>query len=823
MLRSSLSTRLLVCILATVALAAVVLSTSSVRAVEPSLAAIDPYGFQRGNEIDVEFKGTRLADAKQLLLYSPGITVTNLEAASDSVVKVKMSIAADCRLGIHAVRVCTATGVSNLQTFSVGALPEIKEVEPNSDFNAPQPVTLGCTINGVVATEDVDYFVVEAKQGQRITAELEGLRLGGTFFDPYLAILNEARFELARSDDKPLLYQDCLCSIIAPADGKYIIQVRESAYGGDGNSRYRLHVGSFPRPTAVLPAGGRPGESLDITWIGDAAGNRTGKVVLPTAPASEFGLFAQDELGIAPSPNTVRISDLPNVIEAEPNDTREEATAGTAPGAFNGIIEKPGDVDHFKFHAKQGETYDIRVYARRPLRSPLDSVLSVLRSTGAGVASNDDTGGPDSYLRFTAPAEDDFVVVVQDHLKSGGPDYVYRVEIVPVVPSLSMRLPERVQYIPTILNVPRGNRMALMVTATRTNFGGELKVDLKDAPPGMTLQSVPMAANRTEVPLLFSAAADAAPAGALADLIGQPTDESQKIVGHLYQRTMLIRGQNNTDVWGHDADRMAVAITDEVPFRIDIVQPQVPLVRNGSMELKIVATRAEGFTAPIAVRFLYNPPGVASSASISIPEGQNEAVIPLTANSGAEINTWPIVVTGQSRVGNGTVEVATQMADLVVADSFFNFVFQKAAVEQGKETLLVVNVEKKADFDGEAAVQLLGLPAGTATEPTSITKDTTEMDFKIKAEATSRPGIFKSLVCQAIITQNGEPITHTIGGGELRIDEPLPPKVEAVAKPMPAPMPTPMPVAVAPQPVKRLSRLEQLRLDREKERESEQK
>ena len=105
----------------------------------------------------------------------------------------------------------------------------------------------------MVENEDVDYFVVEAKKGERLTAELEGIRLGYTFFDPYLAILNANRFELARSDDTPLLRQDCLCSIVAPEDGKYIIQVRESAYGGNGACKYRLHVGKFPRPTAVYP------------------------------------------------------------------------------------------------------------------------------------------------------------------------------------------------------------------------------------------------------------------------------------------------------------------------------------------------------------------------------------------------------------------------------------------------------------------------------------------------------------------------------------------------------------------------------------------
>ena len=141
------------------------------------------------------------------------------------------------------MRVRTATGLSNLMTFTVGSLPQTAEVEPNNDFQQPQVVAMNVTVSGVVQNEDVDYYVIEAKKGERITAELEGLRLGRTFFDPYLAILNAARFELARNDDAPLLNQDCVCSVIAPEDGKYVIQVRETSFGGDGNCLYRLHVG----------------------------------------------------------------------------------------------------------------------------------------------------------------------------------------------------------------------------------------------------------------------------------------------------------------------------------------------------------------------------------------------------------------------------------------------------------------------------------------------------------------------------------------------------------------------------------------------------
>jgi len=83
-------------------------------AVEPSLGGITPYGVQRGVETEVLFQGGRLQDAKELLFYSPGFTVTSLEAVNDGTVKAKLNVAADCRMGIHAVRVRSLTGVSNL-------------------------------------------------------------------------------------------------------------------------------------------------------------------------------------------------------------------------------------------------------------------------------------------------------------------------------------------------------------------------------------------------------------------------------------------------------------------------------------------------------------------------------------------------------------------------------------------------------------------------------------------------------------------------------------------------------------------------------------
>ncbi len=777
---------------------------------QPTVSALQPTGFQRGGSAELILVGVRIGDARELLFYSPGITVRELESLADNRVRAVLDIDPECRLGIHALRLRTSWGVSNLRTFGIGALPEAVEEDPNSDFASPQPIALDTTVRGVVLNEDVDYFVVEAEAGERILVEAEGMRLGYTMFDPYVAIMDENRFQLARSDASALLLHDPVCGILAPEAGRYIIQMRESAYGGSNASHYRLHVGRFPRPTAVYPAGGRPGETLELRWLGDPGGEWTEQRTLPDQPDTAYGLFARTETGIAPSPNLIRVVDLENTLEREPNDSREQATPARVPGALNGVIQSPGDVDYFRFSATEGQVYDMRVHARTPHRSPLDSVLTVLRSNGAQVGSNDDSDGPDSYLRFTAPADDEYFVRVHDHLGRGGPDFVYRVEIDTVRPSLTLSLPERIRNQSTSLTVHRGNRMALMVNAARENWNGEVALQFEGLPAGISVWTAPLAQGQTSAPVLFTAAEDAPLGGELVSLIGRSTDESAAVEGRLRQRTVLVRGRNNIDVWGHDTDRLAAVVADRVPFSLEIVPSPAPLVRGGEKTIRVRAERDEGFDQPIAISLLYNPPGIGSSGAVTIPGDQSEAEIPLTANDNAGLGAWPLIVTGSAAYREGTVEVASPLAELTVAPAFFQFTFERAAGEQGSGTELVVTVANQVPFEGQATVRLVGLPANTSTdeEPQTLTQDTETLVFPISIGAEAAVGVHRSLVCQASVVIAGEPVLHTLPGGELRIDEPLPEPVAA------APVVT-RPAETPPEPeakTKRLSRLEQLRL-----------
>ncbi len=773
----------------------------------PSLGIILPRGVQRGTTAVLTFHGARLADSEEILFYSTGFKVLKLEP-SDSAVKVQVEIAADCRLGEHVAQIRTRSGISDFRTFYVGPFPPVAEKEPNSEFANPQPVDLNVTVEGVVDNEDVDYFVVQAKKGQRISVDVEGMRLGTTLFDPYVAILDLRRFELAASDDTSLVFQDAAVSIVAPEDGPYIIELREASYGGNGNCRYRLHVGQFPLRRAVYPAGGKRGETVEVSFIGDPNGSFSRTVTVPADAPSAWAIFAEEQGVTSPTGYVFRPFDHGNVLEQEPNDAFAQATAADLPLAFNGIIQAAGDVDCFVFEARKGQVWDVECYARR-LRSPLDSVLGVYYADGRGIAGNDDSRGPDSYIRFTVPEDGRYVIRVTDHLGRGGPEFVYRIELQPPVPALSLSLP-RVdrysQYRQTIF-VPRGNRFGAVLNATRVNFGGDIKLDGVGLPQGISMICDVMPASLTAMPVVFEASADAPLSGQLVDFTARPTDANLQVVGHFTNQADMVLGPPGQSLyWSTSVDRLAIAVIEQLPFSLEIQQPKAPLVRDGVMELRVVAHRQEGFTKPIRVELPFRPPGVGAASAVEIPEGQSEVRYPVNAAGNAATGNWGIFVLGSADVG-GAAWASSQLARLEIAVQPVSIELARAACEQGQSVQILGKVTVNSPFEGKARVQLMGLPPKVEAPAVEFDQQATELVFTIHTRADSPVGKHTNIFGQVTIDYQGEPVIWRTGVTELQIDQPLPKTQPAQQAPMmqPTPQPTPPPME------KPLSRLEKLR------------
>ena len=771
------------------------------RADDPVVTKFSPAGFQRGSEVELVINGARLEDTRELLLYDRGVEVLGLTAENATTVKAKLKIADDCTPGLHAVRLATETGISGIRYFGVSPLPQVEEVEPNDNFAEPQKVTMNTTINGVVKTEDVDYYSVELAAGESVTVELEGLRLGTEFFDPFVAILDSNRFELARSDDAPLLQQDCVCSYKATEAGTYIIEVRESAFGGNDRCQYRIHIGDFPRPMAITPSGGRPGEKI-MASIVDANGDSwVEEIQLPDEPG-EFNFVADRDGKVAPSPNKLRVIDLPNVLENDLDEDRAAIVAAEGPAAFNGILEKDGDVDWFKIKGKKDQTLQFTVYGRRVLRSPVDSWLEIHKATGGRLAANDDSGGPDSIQAFKFPEDGEYLIAIRDQLNEGSPIHAYRIEVAPTPRGLSLTVDELQRYISQTVEVPQGSQMAVLLRIRRSGFGGDLNLHLDGAPDGLELVTTKIAANESYIPMLIKAKPDAQPDAALADLVAETLPEGPGILGRLDQRTMLVRGQNNRDMWGHDANRLAVAVTKELPFSIELVQPEVPIVRDGSTHYIVRAHRKEGYKERIYLRSLYNPSGLSASGSIRIEPDQTEALIPVTANSKAALGKFPITVLARAKSVNANVWVASDFITLEVADSFFDLKLGKTVAEIGGSASIGVGLEVKQPPEGEVEFELVGLPAGvTCSQPKlSLAPEMQQLSFPIEVAADAKVGQFKTIYVKATITRPGGQIIQTAGLGEVQIAAPLATAVAAAEKPkVDAPAAKP------------LSRLEQLR------------
>ena len=749
-------------------------------ATSPRLTNLTPSGAQRGSEVEVRFTGQRLDDTQEIVIYTAGISVAKMEEPKTNVVKATLKIDADCRLGEHQMRLRTASGISELRTFWVGAMPVVSETETNSEPAQAQKISLNSTVTGTVASEDQDFFRVSLEKGQRLSAEVEAMRLGRAAFDAALSIHDASGKLLASADDSVLALQDSFVSFVAPANGDYLVQVRESAYGGQDSYQYRLHVGSFPRPSAVYPAGGKAGETVAVKFLGDASGEIAQQIKLPADPQDRFPVFAEQNGVSAPSANWMRVSSFPNVLESGANNDRERAAATdlAPPLALNGIVTAKGQADWFRFKAKKGQALEVNVFARR-LRSPLDSVLEVFDNKGASLGSNDDTGNPDSSVKFTPGADGDYFVKIRDQLNGGGPDFVYRIEIAEPVPSLSLKTPDIARYDSQSrqhIAVPRGNRFATLINVRRANAGGEISFKADDLPQGVKLIAEPMPASVDSFPLVFEAAADAPVTGKLLDLVATT---SSGVSGRWRNDVELVQGPNNTSYYGTRVDKLLVAVVEAAPFKLRVEAPKVPIVQAGSMDLKIVADRDAGFDEPIAVKMVWNPPGVTSLPDITIPKGENSATYTLNAKSDAALRSWKIAVLGSAPVKGGPLFVSSPLTPLQVAEPFLTAKIETSACQPGRSTNIVVKLEQKIPFEGKATIKLVGLPEKVSVPEKQITRNDTEVVFPVTVDPTCQTGSQKNLFCSVAVKQNGEVIPHSVGtGGILRI---VPAKKPAVA------------------------------------------
>jgi hypothetical protein len=525
----------------------------------------------------------------------------------------------------------------------------------------------------------------------------------------------------------------------------------------------------------VYPPGGQPGEELRVRFLGDAGGELIQTTRLPNHAKPSFGLSAEQNGQFAPSANPFRLSQLPNILEHEPNDDIGRATPSNQalPVAFNGIISKAGDADCFRFSAQKSEVYDVQVYARQ-LRSPLDSILTLFNAEGEIVASNDDSGDHDSALRFTCPADGDYIIRVTDHLGAGGPDWTYRVEIAPPHSSLALTLPmlsKNSQDRQTV-GVPRGGRVATVFEVRRENYSGAVAIKASDLPQGVTLSARPIDAGLHIGPALWTAAGDAPLGCRLAELGCRSESSAAKVEGEFEQGVNLLFSATDNAIYHQvTVDRLAIAVIEEAPFEVSLLEPKAALVPDGAISLKVRVARKTGFNGPISLAIPFLPPWFEAPPTVDVPADQNEGTILVKAASEAEPRDWKLLVQGQAMVENRPVWVASQFATIHVEPPRLALKIEPVTLRQGQTTRIVGRLVSNPGPAAPTKIRLMGLPSRVKSAEAELSPDGQTVAFSITADATAPLGEYRSLYCEAELPTGAEHAVQYLGrGATLRID-----------------------------------------------------
>lgn len=418
-------------------------------------------------------------------------------------VLVELTIDDDATPGDREFRLKTPRGLANHLRFQVGVLPEIYEPEPYNDGASPTtPVALPILVNGQIMPGDVDRIRFNARRGQEIVINTQARHLipfladaVPGWFQATLALYDGHGKEVAFVDDYRF-YPDPVLFYEIPETGVYELEIRDSIYRGREDFVYRVAVGELPFITSTFPLGGRAGRRMMVT----ADGWNLPKTRLPLGITAGEGFVRHTVVhGDKGIPNDVTYA-VDNVMESEEamqNDTIRRAQSVTLPRIVNGRIEKPGDVDVFRFGGRAGQEIIAEVNARR-LQSPLDSLLRLTDVSGNVLAWNDDqvdkkghlhrdmgalTHHADSYLRARLLSSGVYYIHLSDTRQHGGSEYAYRLRISRPRPNFALLVA------PSTINVRAGRAVAVWVHALRKDgFDGDIEIALRNAPVGFKLQ-----------------------------------------------------------------------------------------------------------------------------------------------------------------------------------------------------------------------------------------------------------------------------------------------------------------------------------------------
>jgi len=809
-----------------------------------NIELLTPRSGQRGTRVAIVMQGLNIRDAREVLFYRPGIRAvafenlpdrkTNISLHHGGLVKERVrcvfEIAEDCPLGEHPLRLRTRDTLTSVATFWVGRFPIIPELErggfdvtysggntvvkensraiqqPNDTLATAQLVPMNHTIAGEIKITrelDHDFYKITARQGERISVELDSVRLSDkayaeSEYDLLVRILDADGQELISQDDSDLHVQDPIISTRAPYSGDYYIHIRQQLYKGGRWIFYRAHVGNFARPTLAYPLGGQAGTQSTVILLGDGLGKSSQLVRWPTA-TGDLAFYPGDLDEQPPSPLTLRVSPYPNALESA------RPAIHAVPVALNGIISAPGEEDVFEVTLAKDMSYRIRVFARGN-GSSLDSSVWIRQvDAEQPEATMDDAtwnarGKPviprglqrpellDGSMVFKPKKAGTYQVGIADVRGLGGDRFVYRVEIEAARDIIHNHTVswanDRFEINRTAgFIIPRNNRWTVNVyiaEAPGNSYRGALRLIPVGLPPGVTMVAPDYKPGMKGVPCLFIAEPGAQPTASLFRMKLQRLDGDGAIETSSQAYIPFINHSGGRS-WNHvHLQDYAIGIVESSPFTIQVEQPVIPLSQSGELRLKVNIERNAGFTGAVEMQPDWYSAGVSGGGLLQIPAGETEAEFVFSASASAAPGTYRMTMNGHTKDGDwesgvGVRRVSSEFFNLTVTSPYVSVEFASATIRRDQTAEIQCRIKQLQPFDGPARVTLLGLPKGVTLvgDQYRINSKSKSIAFRLKASNEALLGQYRELKCQFTYQAQGQSIRQVSSNGTLRVDPAL--------------------------------------------------
>jgi hypothetical protein len=575
------------------------------------------------------------------------------------VATLSVTIDATAPPGPRQIRLHTPLGVSNPLVFSVGEFPEfVEKEEKTGPADSELAVTLPATLNGRIVPGDVDRakfplrqppqympgdvdrYRFAARKGQDLVCVVSARDLVPYladavpgWFQATLSLSDAAGHELAyaggfRFQPDPVLH------LRIPADGDYVLEIKDALYRGREDFVYRIAVGELPFVTSAFPLGGPAGAKTVVSLGG---WNLPATRVTMDERGAEPGVYAVATARGPVSINRVpfAVDTLAEVAEREPNNTTRTAQRVTLPVIVNGRIGIPGDVDVFAFQGAAGEAIVAEVHARR-LGSPLDSSLELTDAAGTRVAFNDDaedksegllTHQADSHLVATLPARGLYYLRLADVQGQGGPEFGYRLRIGPPRPDFELRVT------PAEVSAGAGTTVPLTVHAIRRDgFAGEIALGLQDAGDGFTLGGGVIPAGQDQVRVTLTVPPPPARGVVTFAVEGRAAIDGRRVAHRAVPAEDMMQAFAYRHLVPTDALRAAVIARGATRARVRVLAPQpVRIPVNGTARVRVALPLPPAFQH---IEFeLSEPPDGVSLRDLAV--SQNGAEFTLQADGPA--------------------------------------------------------------------------------------------------------------------------------------------------------------------------------------------